>query len=76
MFFVVDFIDIDNYKIYYCNLLPVDLYQIFKNLKEEQKTVSLKRKEINENAALNFKNVCINFYKNIWKLPMYKKKKK
>lgn len=42
LFFVVDFIDIDNYKIYYCNLLPVDLYQILKDLKEEQKTVSLK----------------------------------
>ena len=31
---VVDFINIDNYKVYYCNLLPVDLYQILKNLKE------------------------------------------
>ncbi len=61
---VVDFINIDNYKVYYCNLLPVDLYQILKDLKEEQKTVSLKLKEINENGALNFKNVCINFYKN------------
>ncbi|MBQ4583410.1 MAG: hypothetical protein IJA94_00740 [Bacilli bacterium] len=61
---VVDFIDIDNYKIYYCNLLPVDLYQILKDLKEEQKNVSLKLKEINENTALNFKNVCVNFYKN------------
>ena len=61
---VVDFIDIDNYKIYYCNLLPVDLYQILKDLKEIQKNVSLKLKEINENTALNFKNVCVNFYKN------------
>lgn len=48
---VVDFISIDNYKIYYCNLLPVDLYQILKDLKEEQKTVSLKLKEIKENTA-------------------------
>ena len=61
---VVDFISIDNYKVYYCNLLPVDLYQILKELRDEQKTVSLKLKEINENTALNFKNVCINFYKN------------
>lgn len=61
---VVDFINIDNYKVYYCNLLPVDLYQILKCLKEGQKAVSLKLKEINENTALNFKNVCINFYKN------------
>lgn len=61
---VVDFISIDNYKVYYCNLLPVDLYQILKDLKEGQKNVSLKLKEINENTSLNFKNVCINFYKN------------
>ena len=61
---VVDFISFDNYKVYYCNLLPVDLYQILKDVKEGQKTVSLKLKEINENTALNFKNVCVNFYKN------------
>lgn len=61
---VVDFINIDNYKIYYCNLLPVDLYQTLKDLREEQKTVSLKLREINEKTALNFKNVCVNFYKN------------
>ena len=50
---VVDFINIDNYKVYYCNLLPVDLYQILKDLKEEQKTVSLKLKEINENDIVS-----------------------
>lgn len=61
---VVDFISIDNYKVYYCNLLPVDLYQNLKDVKEGQKNVSLKLKEINENTALNFKNVCVNFYKN------------
>ena len=61
---IVDFISIDNYKVYYCNLLPVDLYQILKDVKEGQKNVSLKLKEINENTALNFKNVCVNFYKN------------
>lgn len=61
---VVDFISIDYYKVYYCNLLPVDLYQNLKDVKEGQKNVSLKLKEINENTALNFKNVCVNFYKN------------
>ena len=64
LLFVVDFIDIDNYKIYYCNLLPVDLYEILKSVKDSQKSVSLPLKEINEKGALNFKNVCINFYKN------------
>lgn len=61
---VVDFINFDNYKVYYCNLLPVDLYQILKDIKDDKKTVALKLKEIDENSALNFKNVCINFYKN------------
>ena len=61
---IVDFINIDKYKIYYCNLLPVDLYQILKEVKEGQKTISLKLKEINETGVLNLKNVCINFYKN------------
>ena len=64
LLFVVDFIDIENYKIYYCNLLPVDLYQTFKNIKEEQQNVSLKLKEINNESPLSFKNVCLNFYKN------------
>lgn len=61
---VVDFIDIDNYKIYYCNLLPVDLFEILNGVDENQKSISLPLKEINEDGALNFKNVCINFYKN------------
>lgn len=64
LLFVVDFIDLENYKIYYCNLLPVDLYQTFKNIKEEQQNVSLKLKEINNESPLSFKNVCLNFYKN------------
>lgn len=64
LLFVVDFIDLDHYIIHYCNLLPVDLYEILKNTDENQKTVSLPLKVIDENSALNFKNVCINFYKN------------
>lgn len=67
LLFVVDFIDLDNYKIYYCNLLPVDLFEILKGIDANQKTVSLPLKEINENGALNFKNVCINFSKNSMK---------
>ena len=64
LLFVVDFIDFENYKIYYCNLLPVDLYKILKNVKEEQQNISLKLKEINNEGPLSFKNVCLNFYKN------------
>lgn len=64
LLFVVDFLDIENYKLYYCNLLPVDLYQIFKNIKNGQHNVLLKLKKINNESPLNFKNVCLNFYKN------------
>lgn len=64
LLFVVDFITFDKYKIYYCNLLPVDLFEILRNLKEDQKTISLQLKEIKNDSVLNFKNVCLNFYKN------------
>lgn len=63
LLFVVDFIDDDNFKIYYCNLLPVDLYQILKNVKDDQKSTSLKLKEINDKGTLTFKNICLNFYR-------------
>ncbi|MBQ9072310.1 MAG: hypothetical protein IJY25_04065 [Bacilli bacterium] len=52
------------YKIYYCNLLPVDLYEILKDVPQEQKTINLKLKEIQEKGPLSFKNVCLNFYNN------------
>lgn len=61
---VVDFIDNDNYRIYYCNLLPVDLYGILNGISETQKSVSLKLKLINKNSAITLKNVCLNFYSN------------
>lgn len=64
LLFVVDFKTIDDYKIFYCNLLPVDIYQILKKLDDNQKFTSLKLKEINDKGVLSFKNVCINFYKN------------
>ena len=64
LLFVVDYIDIDNYKIFYCNLLPIDLFDILNSVKEEQQTVSLKLKEITNDGILTFKNVCLNFYKN------------
>lgn len=64
LLFVVDFINITNYKIYYCYLLPVDLYGILKEIKENQKTVSLKLKKVEIDGPLNLRNVCLNFYKN------------
>lgn len=64
LFFLVDLIDFNNFKIYYCNLLPVDLYEIFKNMKSDQKNYTLKLKEIDISESLNFKRVCLDFYRN------------
>lgn len=64
LFFLVDLIDFNNFKIYYCNLLPVDLYEIFKNIKSDQKNYTLKLKEIDISEPLNFKRVCLDFYRN------------
>lgn len=64
LFFLVDLIDFNNFKIYYCNLLPVDLYEIFKNMKSDQKNYTLKLKEIDISEPLNFKRVCLDFYRN------------
>lgn len=64
LLFVVDIIDINNLKLYYCNLLPVDLHCIFKNIKDEQKTYNLKLREIKDSGPITFKSVCFNFYTN------------
>lgn len=64
LFFLVDLIDFNNFKIYYCNLLPVDLYEIFKNMKSDQKNYTLKLKEIDISEPFNFKRVCLDFYRN------------
>lgn len=64
LFFLVDLIDFNNFKIYYCNLLPVDLYEIFKNIKSDQKNYTLKLKEIDISEPFNFKRVCLDFYRN------------
>lgn len=64
LFFLVDLIDFNNFKIYYCNLLPVDLYEIFKNTKSDQKNYTLKLKEIDISEPFNFKRVCLDFYRN------------
>ncbi len=63
LLFVVDFKNDDDYRIYYCNLLPVDLYEILQKIRDDQETFSLNLKMIN-NGALSFKNVCLNFFKN------------
>ena len=64
LLFVLCYVSDDNYGLYYCNLLPVDLYQILLNVSSSQITKTLHLKRINENSPLNFRNVVLNFFNN------------
>lgn len=64
---VVDIVDVNNYQIYYANLLPVDLKQILENGKESKakrptKTITIK--PIVESSPSSLKNICLNFIYN------------
>ncbi len=64
---VVDIVDVNNYQIYYANLLPVDLKQILENGKESKakrptKTITIK--PIVELSPSSLKNICLNFIYN------------
>ena len=61
---VVEFIDIKNYQLYYANLLPVDLHELFKNISDGQKTKTIDVKPIVSKSASSLKFVCLNFLKN------------
>lgn len=64
LFFVVEIIDATNTKIYYKNLLPIDIKEILDSIKNKQKTVSVLFKPIVEKSSASIKNICINFAKN------------
>lgn len=61
---VVEIVDYANTKLYYANLLPVDLEEILKKVKDDQKTVTISIKPIKEKSASSFKMICLNFLKN------------
>ena len=59
--------DVNNYQIYYANLLPVDLKQILENGKDSKakrptKTITIK--PIVESSPSSLKNICLNFIYN------------
>lgn len=60
---VVDFIDIENYQIYYANLLPVDLKALIDGNKSRAKKpkVNINLKPIIESSPSSLKNICLNF---------------
>lgn len=61
---VVEMTDKYSYKMYYANLLPVDLKEILKSTKKEQKTKTITIKPIVERSSASLENVCINFMNN------------
>lgn len=60
---VVDFTDIENYQIYYANLLPVDLKALIDKNKSKAKKpkVTINLKPIIESSPSSLKNICLNF---------------
>lgn len=64
LFFVVEIINSCTTKIYYRNLLPVDIKGILDKIKENQKTVSILCKPIIPKTPSSMRCVCLNFAKN------------
>ena len=62
---VCKFIDVDNYQLYYANLLPIDLDDILRKAQNKNKKgkdkISIDIKPIRKNAVSSLKNICLNF---------------
>lgn len=62
---VCKFIDLDNYQLYYANLLPIDLDDILRKAQNKNKKgkdkISIDIKPIRRNAVSSLKNICLNF---------------
>ena len=64
LLFVVEIIDYAHTKLFYANLLPVDLQEILKKVKKRQKKVTIDIKPIIERRSSSLKMICLNFLKN------------
>ena len=64
LLFVVEIVDYANTKLFYANLLPVDLQEILSNVKENQKEVTIDIRPIKEKSSSSLKMICLNFLKN------------
>lgn len=64
LLFVVEIIDYAHTKLFYANLLPVDLQEILKKVKEGQEKITIDIKPIKENSSSSLKMICLNFLKN------------
>lgn len=61
LLFVVEMLDYETTKIYYRNLLPIDIETILKNVKNGQKHVSIDIKPIVDKSPSSIYYVCLNF---------------
>lgn len=61
---VVEIVDASKKKIYYANLLPVDLEEILQGVKGDQKFKTIDIKPVVEKTSSSLKNVCLNFINN------------
>lgn len=65
LYFVVEFIDIDNYRIYYKNFLPLDIKEELEKIKEkDQKTISCLFRPVVESTQSSINRICLNFVQN------------
>ncbi len=64
LLFVVEIIDYAHTKLFYANLLPVDLEEILNKVKENQEEISIDIKPIKEKSSSSLKMICLNFLKN------------
>ena len=64
---VVEMTDLENQKLYYANLLPVDLEEILRTIKDNQKEKSIDIKPVVEKTSSSLKNICLNFINNAQK---------
>lgn len=64
LFFVVEVINSYTTKIYYKNLLPVDIAEILNKVKDDQKTISVLFRPIIEKSPSSIKHICLKFAQN------------
>ena len=65
LFFVVEYVNENEYKIYYKNFLPIDIKETLNNLKnDKQKTISCLFKPIVKSSQSSINRICLNFAKN------------
>lgn len=64
LLFVVEVKSVDEVKLYYANLLPVELNELLNKGKKGKKSVNIDIKPVIDKSPSSIKNVCLNFLEN------------